>query len=128
MQAQHQSSDKSNATTNSHKAGDSRVKDKFVVRLDDGMRERIAAVARTEHRSMNSEIVIRLERSLLTSDLVGQQTKLNQILLLRIEDLQAKLDSVINAAASEGAGPKLRQAIDGTLTNSAPIELRLVTP
>lgn len=43
----------------------SRTADKFVVRLPDGMRERIAEVAQTSHRSMNSEIVSRLEISLL---------------------------------------------------------------
>lgn len=42
----------------------SRTADKFVVRLPDGMRERIAEVARNHHRSMNSEIIARLERSL----------------------------------------------------------------
>ena len=42
----------------------SRTADKFVVRLPDGMRERIAEVARDHHRSMNSEIIARLERSL----------------------------------------------------------------
>ncbi len=43
----------------------SRTADKFVVRLPDGMRERIADVARNHHRSMNSEIIARLERSLI---------------------------------------------------------------
>ena len=43
----------------------SRTADKFVVRLPDGMRERIADVARNHHRSMNSEIIARLEQSLL---------------------------------------------------------------
>lgn len=42
----------------------SRSADKFVVRLPDGMRERIADVARTHHRSMNSEIIARLARSI----------------------------------------------------------------
>lgn len=42
----------------------SRTADKFVVRLPDGMRERIAEAARTHHRSMNSEIIARLEVSL----------------------------------------------------------------
>lgn len=42
----------------------SRTADKFVVRLPDGMRERIADVARNHHRSMNSEIISRLEQSL----------------------------------------------------------------
>ncbi|MCY1396285.1 Arc-like DNA binding domain protein [compost metagenome] len=43
----------------------SRTADKFVVRLPEGMRERIADVARSHHRSMNSEIIARLEQSLL---------------------------------------------------------------
>lgn len=42
----------------------SRTADKFVVRLPDGMRERIADVAKVHHRSMNSEIIARLEQSL----------------------------------------------------------------
>lgn len=94
MQAQHQSSSETNATTNNYKAGDSRMKDKFVVRLEDGMREQIAEAARTEHRSMNSEIIIRLERSFLTDDLVAKQEKLNQILLLRIAELEKKQEFI----------------------------------
>ncbi|MCT5014052.1 transcriptional regulator AmrZ [Pseudomonas aeruginosa] len=39
----------------------SRTADKFVVRLPEG----IAEVARSHHRSMNSEIIARLEQSLL---------------------------------------------------------------
>ncbi|MCE0756044.1 Arc family DNA-binding protein [Pseudomonas putida] len=46
-------------------ATNSRTADKFVVRLPDGMRERVAQVARDNHRSMNSEIIERLEQSLL---------------------------------------------------------------
>lgn len=42
----------------------SRTADKFVVRLPDGMRERIAEVAKDNHRSMNSEIIARLEKGL----------------------------------------------------------------
>ncbi len=38
--------------------------EKFVVRLPQGMRARIAETARRYRRSMNSEIVTRLERSL----------------------------------------------------------------
>ncbi|WP_306218279.1 MULTISPECIES: Arc family DNA-binding protein [unclassified Pseudomonas] len=37
------------------------LEEKFVVRLPDGMRERIALRARENTRSMNSEIVHRLE-------------------------------------------------------------------
>ena len=42
--------------------GESRIADKFVVRLPDGVREKVAEIARTNHRSMNSEIVIALEK------------------------------------------------------------------
>lgn len=42
--------------------GNSRTADKFVVRLPDGMRERIAEIANTNHRSMNSEIILHLEK------------------------------------------------------------------
>ena len=42
----------------------SRSADKFVVRFPDDMRDRIAEVAKHNHRSMNSEIVARLESSL----------------------------------------------------------------
>lgn len=49
----------------------SRTADKFVVRLPDGMRERIADVARNHHRSMNSEIIARLEQTLLQEGVVG---------------------------------------------------------
>lgn len=42
----------------------SRTADKFVVRLPDGMRERVAEVARKNHRSMNSEIIARLDESM----------------------------------------------------------------
>ncbi|MGV8844576.1 MAG: Arc family DNA-binding protein [Pseudomonas sp.] len=37
---------------------------KFVVRLPAEMRERIATVSRENYRSMNSEILVRLEHSL----------------------------------------------------------------
>lgn len=39
------------------------LEEKFVVRLPDGMRDRIALQARDNARSMNSEIVHRLERT-----------------------------------------------------------------
>lgn len=44
--------------------------EKFVVRLPGGMRQEIAEVARRSRRSMNSEIVARLERSLAESDVI----------------------------------------------------------
>lgn len=55
----------------------SRTADKFVVRLPEGMRTRIAEVARHHHRSMNSEIVARLEQSLAHEVLPGEGSHLN---------------------------------------------------
>lgn len=54
----------------------SRTADKFVVRLPDGMREKIAEVARTYHRSMNSEIIARLECSLIQEGLQENEQSL----------------------------------------------------
>lgn len=42
-----------------------RESDKFMLRLPEGMRERIKAAAEAAHRSMNAEIVARLEESFL---------------------------------------------------------------
>lgn len=66
----------------------SRTADKFVVRLPDGMRERIAEVARTHHRSMNSEIIARLERTLLDEAGEGGDVPPST----HVEELLAKLD------------------------------------
>jgi plasmid stability protein len=63
----------------------SRTADKFVVRLPDGMRERIADVARNHHRSMNSEIITRLEQSML------QEGALDDDLSLRLDSPELSL-------------------------------------
>ena len=54
----------------------SRTADKFVVRLPEGMRDRIAEVARNPHRSMNSEIIARLEQSLQEDGHATQENNL----------------------------------------------------
>jgi plasmid stability protein len=63
----------------------SRTADKFVVRLPDGMRERIADVARNHHRSMNSEIIARLEQSML------QEGALDDNINLRLDSPELSL-------------------------------------
>ncbi|AXO90242.1 Arc family DNA-binding protein [Pseudomonas parafulva] len=57
----------------------SRDADKFVVRLPDGMRDRIGDAARGNNRSMNSEIITRLERSLTTD---GAESKVGEALMI----------------------------------------------
>jgi hypothetical protein len=46
----------------------SRTAEQFVVRLPEGMRDRIAESAKLNNRSMNAEIVARLEVSLATEE------------------------------------------------------------
>lgn len=50
--------------TKKHASPSKQEVEKFVVRLPKGMRDRIAEVSRLSRRSMNSEIVARLEDSL----------------------------------------------------------------
>ena len=69
---------------------DSREQDKFVVRLPDGLRPEIAAIARINHRSMNGEIIIRLQRSLVLEQLQAKQDELIIQLLKRIDALESK--------------------------------------
>lgn len=52
----------------------SRTADQFVVRLPDGMRDRIAQEAKSNNRSMNAEIVARLEESLDAPDREAEKT------------------------------------------------------
>lgn len=47
----------------SEKSYPSQSQDRFIVRLPDGMRERIAEEAKKNNRSMNAEIVSRLEQT-----------------------------------------------------------------
>ena len=60
-------------------SSNSRTADKFVVRLPKGMRQLIADVAKNYHRSMNSEIVARLECSLRTEPCLGSQDEENAL-------------------------------------------------
>lgn len=49
----------------------SRAAEKFVVRFPDAMRDRIAKTARENDRSMNSEIIMRLDLSLTRDGVPG---------------------------------------------------------
>ena len=69
---------------------DFRVQDKFVIRLPDGLRPEIAAVASRNHRSMNGEIIHRLERSLSLERVLDQKNRVITQLLDRITELEAK--------------------------------------
>ncbi len=69
---------------------DSREQDKFVLRLPDGLRPRIATAAQDNHRSMNSEIIYRIERSLTLELALYENKQVIAQLLNRITELEAK--------------------------------------
>lgn len=52
----------------------SRTAEKFVVRLPDGMRDRVAETARDNHRSMNSEIIAAWNRHYSTTSPASTRT------------------------------------------------------
>jgi hypothetical protein len=61
------------------KAPPSRMAPQFVVRLpDEEFKQRIAEAAKANNRSMNAEIVARLNRSFSMPDLSGQTTSIDE--------------------------------------------------
>jgi hypothetical protein len=95
--------------------------DKFMLRMPDGMRDRITEAAKTNNRSMNAEIIVRLERSFdpVTADNLmiedeslsayikrtEQTHAMMKDLLGKVSDLQSRLNSVQGARA-EGSAKK----------------------
>lgn len=72
----------------------SHEKDKFVIRLPDGLRPAINAKAKANLRSMNNEIIHRIERSLELELLYADQVKLNAFLVQCIENQQNPIINV----------------------------------
>ncbi|WP_412461770.1 Arc family DNA-binding protein [Pseudomonas sp. SC11] len=89
------------------KTTNSRTADKFVVRLPEGMREQVADVARKNHRSMNSEIIDRLEQSLLNA---------------QFEPTQQLLDGAINTEELKAELSRAYRVIDRLLQNAVPTQ------
>lgn len=76
------------------------VEDKYTVRFPDGLRDRIAEAAKTNNRSMNAEIVARLQESFepRTMTLVGRGSleEANQL----ADAIAERLRSFANVSAS----------------------------
>jgi plasmid stability protein len=73
--------------------------DQFVLRFPDGMRDRIKAVADRNGRSMNAEIIARLEQSIGFEEVYGTLEEVMLGVWKDIEELQRKVsdhDEVIN--------------------------------
>lgn len=95
-----------------------RDSDKFMLRLPDGMRDRIAAEAKKNNRSMNAEIVTRLDQSIsqaahhgITDQMFGQLTQ-------RGREVMLSLYKVLLESADPGNQPidVEVQNPDGTIT------------
>ena len=81
-----------------YRVTDSRTADKFVLRLPDGLRGDISTWAQSNDRSMNSEIVNRLKRSVTQDQLTEEQARMIAILLQRVDELEAQVNPVQEVA------------------------------
>jgi hypothetical protein len=76
-----------------------RESDKFMLRLSEGMRDQIKAEAERNNRSMNAEILHRLEMSFV-SDLPQQHAQASE--LVRVEEaVLRRLEEVIERIAAK---------------------------
>ncbi|RVJ69767.1 Arc family DNA-binding protein [Sinorhizobium meliloti] len=85
-----------------------RDQNKFIVRLPEGMRDRIKAAAERNNRSMNAEIVATLEmmypdRAEVAEPTIGQ---IDEDQLLKILDDVDRLRQRLLASATRPASPK----------------------
>jgi hypothetical protein len=67
--------------------------DKFVLRLPAGLRDQINLAAETHHRSMNAEIVARIDGSLDLERKYEEMRQLNSFLNLKIAILEGDAHS-----------------------------------
>lgn len=77
----------------------SRTVDKFALRLPEGLRDRINLAAENNHRSMNSEMIARIDGSLDLEGKYEEMRQLNRYLLKRIETLEAATQDALKLAA-----------------------------
>lgn len=66
----------------------SRDQDKFVLRMPDGLRPEISNAASINDRSMNSEIIFRLNRTIELETQLADQSKIIRNLLNLIDKLE----------------------------------------
>lgn len=67
---------------------DSRTADKFVLRLPQGLRDQISQAAEINHRSMNGEMVARIDGSLDLERKYEEMRQLNRFLNQKIATLE----------------------------------------
>ncbi len=71
----------------------SRTADKFLLRLPEGLRDRINLAAESNHRSMNCEIIARINGSLELEQKYEEMRQLNSFLNQKIAILESAVQS-----------------------------------
>lgn len=82
----------------SRKTGVKQSADKYIVRFPDGMRERISEAAKANSRSMNAEIVARLQASFEPDNSNLATAVITKLLDAQYERLMASVQEVVAAA------------------------------
>ncbi|NBF04293.1 Arc family DNA-binding protein [Pseudomonas sp. Fl5BN2] len=65
---------------------------KFIVRLPDDLHSQVKSIAKEQNRSMNHEIVNRLEKSLVDDESRELSEKIVALLLQKVESLEQQLE------------------------------------
>ncbi|WP_025126660.1 Arc family DNA-binding protein [Pseudomonas sp. PH1b] len=65
---------------------------KFIVRLPDDLHAQVKSIAKVQNRSMNNEIVNRLEKSLADDTAYELSEKLLTLLLKKVESLEKQIE------------------------------------
>jgi hypothetical protein len=89
--------------------------DKYIVRFPDGMRDQIAAAAKANNRSMNAEIVARLQQ---TFGITGVRARLLDLVASHLDEALA------SALKTVGVTPEVQAILDeeGPLLPVKPME------
>ena len=119
-----------------------RESDKFMLRLPDGMRDRIAEAAKANNRSMNAEIVSRLEASLRYNtedasfifrqhdDLLDLNIKYSELqdaykrLMDELDKRKLIQDEDLSVRSREAAAAAMTVVVHGYLSASSAVERR----
>ena len=91
----------------------SRSLDKFIIRFPPGMREQLADAAAAAGRSMNAEIIRRLEQTFPTAEKVILQNRVGEVamILQTCKDLEAKVDRLQARLDTENLPATERSAV-----------------
>lgn len=105
----------------SDKTYPSDTQDRFMVRMPDGLRDRIAEVAKENNRSMNAELVSRIESSFEAKD---QSALAQRVAHLELELLARQLDLAWFSTLITDVAPHIQQeVVDANLDLKANLKM-----